>query len=78
MHFFVILDKDLTEEMDELRRLRHVLSSFNLTCITLVPKNDKPNDFNDYGLIYLCNILYNIITKIISEKMKPILGKHIS
>ena len=41
----------------------------NSTFITLMPKTDWPNSFNDYIPIYLCNLVYKVIIKVLSNRM---------
>ena len=46
------------------------LVSFNNTFIALIPKKDKAMNMDDYRLIYLCNVVYKIVAKIISNSIK--------
>ena len=55
-----------------------LLSTLNSIYITLILKKDKPYTFIDYRPIFLCNLMYKIITKIIADRMKPILRRYIS
>ena len=50
------------------------LSLFKFSFIILIPKNSKLESFNDYRPIYLCNLIYKIISKIISNMIKPYLA----
>ena len=52
--------------------------TLNSTYLTLIPKMDRPSSFGDYRPIALCNLLYKLITNIITECLKPFLGLHIS
>ena len=78
LHFFNIMGKEVTDTIEETRRTSLVRENLNSTHITLISKKDRPISFNDYSPISLCNLLYKITTKIIAERMKPLLGKHIS
>ena len=55
-----------------------VLDFVNATYITLIPKVDKTNNSDEYRMISLCNLLYKVVSKIIAERMKPVLGRFVS
>ena len=65
LHLFDLSGQDITTVFNESRRLRGVPNTLNYTFSTLIPKKDKPECFSDYHPISLCNLLYNIIMKII-------------
>ena len=46
--------------------------------LALIPKKSKPTSFDDYRPILLCNFIYNIISKVIVERFKPLLAKVIT
>jgi len=43
------------------------------TLIELIPKIDPPSTYKDFRSISLCNIIYNIITKVLVHRLRPIL-----
>ena len=51
---------------------------FNSTFLALIPKIDHPLSFEDFRLISLCNYAYKIIGKIISIRIRNVLGRCIS
>lgn len=59
-----------------LRYLNGELSfdKLNETCIVLIPKKKVFESMVDFRLINLCNVIYNIISKILVSKMKHILN----
>ena len=52
--------------------------NFNETHITLVPKIKEPKKITDYRPISLCNVVYEIVSKAIANKLKQILSSIIS
>jgi len=60
--------------VEESRRLGSIVGSLNSTFLTLIPKANKPSTFDDFCLISLCNLCYKLISKIISNRIKPILS----
>lgn len=55
-----------------------LLSAYNKTVITLIPKVDKPSSLQDLRPISLCNVIYKIISKVLANRLKPILQKLIA
>ncbi|XP_062020902.1 uncharacterized protein LOC133737340 [Rosa rugosa] len=55
-----------------------VLESFNCTHIALIPKVDVPQLATHFRPIALCNFAYKILTKIISNRLKPFMPDLIS
>jgi hypothetical protein len=64
--------------VEEIHQIGEILSSINTTYISVIPKMDFPNNFDEFHLFSLCNFLYKIITKVIEVKLKPILSNVIS
>jgi hypothetical protein len=55
-----------------------LLREQNHTFITLVPKKLGPSMVHHFRPISLCNIIYKIISKILANRLKPLLSKFIS
>ena len=76
--FFDLVGKDLVHEVEGSRQNGYVLGNMNSTFIILIPKKDGPEYFNYYRMISLYNPIYKVITKVISNRINPILEKKIS
>ena len=50
----------------------------NSSLIVLIPKLCNPSSANHYKPISLCNVVYKIISKLLVEKLRPLLDKLIS
>jgi hypothetical protein len=78
LEFFDILGETLRGAVEESRITGVVTGGLNATFITLIPKTDKPATFSDFRPISLCNLVYKLISKIISNRIKPALSSLIS
>ena len=50
----------------------------NHTLVALIPKKPQPGFVQDYCPINLCNVIYKLVTKVISNRLKPLLPTIIS
>lgn len=46
--------------------------------LVLIPKIDNPASFKEFRTITLCNVIYNIISKVLVNKLRPFLDKIVS
>ena len=49
----------------------------NASLIVLIPKISNPTSINHFRPISLCNVVYKIISKLLVEKIRPLLDKMI-
>jgi hypothetical protein len=55
-----------------------VLSALNATFLTLIPKEERVTNPKQFRPIALCNVIYKIITKVVANRLKPIMTHVIS
>ena len=55
-----------------------MVSGLNHTNIVLIPKVKQPEKISDFRHISLCNVMYKIISKVLSNRLKQILLSVIS
>jgi hypothetical protein len=76
--FFEMVGQDLVDMVEETRLKGEIIPAINSTFVALIPKVNKPTVFNDFRPISLCNLCYKIISKIIAERLRPILSRVLS
>lgn len=54
------------------------IDDINDTDVILIPKKDNPNTIKQFRPIALYNVIYKVITKIIANRLKPLLADLIS
>eukprot|EP00253_Pinus_taeda_P022096 PITA_22096 len=78
MHFYEMFKLDLLRMVEASRMSGNIHSALSSTFIALIPKKQRTDSFQDYRPIALCNTLFKIISKIIAERMKPVLNLFIT
>ncbi|XP_062080982.1 uncharacterized protein LOC133785782 [Humulus lupulus] len=48
-------------------------ASINAANLVLLPKREQPSSINDYRPIALCNVAYKIISKLLANRLRPLL-----
>jgi hypothetical protein len=76
--FFDVVGDDLLDMVEDSRIRGKIQKSLNSTFLTLIPKENSPRTFGDYRPIALCNICYKLISKVIANRIKPILSRDLS
>ncbi|PWA82932.1 reverse transcriptase domain, Reverse transcriptase zinc-binding domain protein [Artemisia annua] len=69
------IGNDVTDAVKEFFVKGRMLGEVNATLVTLVPKTNTPNKVSDFRPIACCNIIYKIISKIITTRIKEALCK---
>ncbi|GJV04817.1 RNA-directed DNA polymerase, eukaryota, reverse transcriptase zinc-binding domain protein [Tanacetum coccineum] len=69
-----VIGKDVCSATKEFFTSGKMLGEFNTTLISLVPKLKSPARVLDYRPISCCNVIYKIISKVVTNRLKPVLG----
>ena len=69
---------DTTQAMLSCLNFGSILKSINHTFISLIPKVQNLERVSKFRPISLCNVLYKIISKVIVNRLKPLLNAIIS
>jgi hypothetical protein len=68
-----LIKHEVWEVIEESRASGLVLPALNATFLTLIPKEERVTNPKQFRPIALCNVIYKIITKVIANRLKPIL-----
>ena len=78
-HFFWdMIKEEVWAIVEESSCKRGVLKPFNVTFLALIAKGEGADSPDKFRLIALCNVIYKIITKVIANRLKPLLPGLIS
>ena len=69
---------DITQVVLSCLNSGSILKSINHTFITLILKVRNPEKVTEFRPISLCNVLYKIVSKVIANRLKPLLNSIIS
>ena len=69
---------DITQAVLSCLNSGSILKSINHTFIALIPKVKNPERVSEFRPISLCNVIYKIVSKVIANRLKPMLKNIIS
>lgn len=78
VHFWDLFKQDILQIVETSRNQWGILKAFNDTFLTLIPKEEGVDSPSLFCPISLCNVIYKITSKIIANRIKPLLPDLIS
>ncbi|KAL0434709.1 UNVERIFIED_CONTAM: hypothetical protein Sradi_0178800 [Sesamum radiatum] len=75
---WLIISEEVTIAVMGFFKYGRILKQVNTTLLALIPKVQPPVTVADFRSISYCNVLYKAITKIIVQKLRPLLDRMIS
>jgi hypothetical protein len=76
--YWEVIKHDVYGVVEDSRCSASILKALNATMITLIPKENEARTPDRYKTIALCNVVYKIISKVITNRLKPLLPSLIS
>lgn len=77
-HYWSDIKQSITTFCHQIFSTHAISSEINTTYICLIPKNNHVASVIQYRPISLCNTIYKVITKIIVNRLMPLIPKIIS
>ncbi|KAL6509176.1 hypothetical protein OROGR_022486 [Orobanche gracilis] len=68
-----IIGSDIIDAIQDFFLNGRLLKSLNASLITLIPKSQTTNSIRDYRPIACCNVLYKIISKVITNRLGKVM-----
>ncbi|XP_057770939.1 uncharacterized protein LOC130990727 [Salvia miltiorrhiza] len=73
--FWPAVGDHVTQSVMAVLNGRDDVEEWNHTLICLIPKIDKPEKVADFRPLSMCNTTYKIVSKVLVNRMRPILGR---
>jgi len=76
--FWEIPGEHLCTMVENFISLRTIIQPLNATFLTLIPKENRANSHGNFRWISLCNMACRVISKVVTNKLKPLMDMIIS
>eukprot|EP00253_Pinus_taeda_P001418 PITA_01418 len=73
-----IVKKDILRVVEDSRLNKTILKALNTSFNALISKQDNAQTLEKYRPIALCNVIYKVISKVVANRLKPLLPTIIS
>ena len=77
-HLWPTVGNDVIKAVTSFFTMGSMPREVNASLIVLIPKISNPTSVNHFRPISLCNVVYKIISKLLVDKIRPLLDKMIS
>ena len=71
--FWHLIGDDVSKVVLDCLNSCHIPEEFNFTYVTLIPKVKNPEKISEFRPISLCNVIYKLISKVLANRLKPLL-----
>jgi len=76
--FWEIIKDEVWQVVEESRAMHWFFPALNTTFIVIIPKEEISNTPKKFRPIVLCNVIYKVISKVVVNRLKPLLPLLIS
>lgn len=76
--YWDVVGEKLTREVLHILRGGPMPEGWNDTIISLIPKVDRPEKVTDLRPISLCNVIYKVVSKVLSNRLRQVLSEIIT
>ena len=76
--FWPLIGDDVSKAVLDCLNSCHIPKEFNYTYVTLIPKVKNLEKKFEFRPISLCNVIYKLISKILANRLKPLLPSIVS
>ena len=76
--YWTDIGMDVSQAVLSCLNSRSILKAINHTFITLILEVQNPERVSDFRPISLCNVIYKIVSKVIANRLKPLLDSIVS
>eukprot|EP00253_Pinus_taeda_P034910 PITA_34910 len=73
-----IVKQDILNVVEDSKKDKTILKALNTTFISLIPKQELAQTPDRFRPISLCNVVYKIISKVVANRLKPLLPTLVS
>lgn len=73
-----LVKEEIWEVVEESSRTGWILKTFNVTFLSLIPKEHGVDSPGKFMSISLCNVILKIITEVMANRLKPLMSGLVS